>query len=312
MAAQRRSHVPKFGNWENDNVPYTAFFDNARKEKGGVMINPNDPQENPEAFMHESEVELSFGRVRLNSVCEEKNQMGGIKREPSESDQQKSSSHNKSMTSECGSDRSSSDYSLLQAAYRRDRKKGVAGGEEINYNNTLSTSAVSQNSRQRRGSHPSNEGQHQRTASVPKFGAWDEADPTSGEGFTVIFNRVKEEKQAASAAFPFPTIPQQPSPTSTSPPPSKASFPVAIKLIQLVLVFDNELVICFPVLLLPILMRKQVMQYSFLFGFSFQAADLLFVILYISLIILVIQLMRDYIIFCVKLYYFIFLNVNCF
>lgn len=48
---QQRSHVPKFGNWEGDNVPYTAYFENARKEKiGGVRINPNDPEQNPEAF----------------------------------------------------------------------------------------------------------------------------------------------------------------------------------------------------------------------------------------------------------------------
>lgn len=46
---QHRSHVPKFGNWDGDNVPYTAYFENARKEKAGIM-NPNDPEENPEAF----------------------------------------------------------------------------------------------------------------------------------------------------------------------------------------------------------------------------------------------------------------------
>ncbi|CAO2184132.1 unnamed protein product [Urochloa humidicola] len=53
MAQQKNAHVPKFGNWDNDgNVPYTLYFDNARKGKGagGRMINPNDPAENPEAF----------------------------------------------------------------------------------------------------------------------------------------------------------------------------------------------------------------------------------------------------------------------
>lgn len=44
--------------------------------------------------------------------------------------------------------------------------------------------------------------QHHRTPSVPKFGAWDELDPESGEGFTAIFNKVKEEKQIASSQFP--------------------------------------------------------------------------------------------------------------
>lgn len=45
--------MPKFGNWENEeNVPYTVFFDKARQTKGGKMINPNDPQQNPEMFAH--------------------------------------------------------------------------------------------------------------------------------------------------------------------------------------------------------------------------------------------------------------------
>ncbi|CAJ1962592.1 unnamed protein product [Sphenostylis stenocarpa] len=50
--AQHSRHVPKFGNWDTDNVPYTAYFEHARREKGGVMMNPNDPFKNPEAFNH--------------------------------------------------------------------------------------------------------------------------------------------------------------------------------------------------------------------------------------------------------------------
>lgn len=44
--------------------------------------------------------------------------------------------------------------------------------------------------------------QPQRVASVPKFGTWDETDPRSGEGFTAIFNKVKEEKQIGAATVP--------------------------------------------------------------------------------------------------------------
>jgi len=53
MQQPKNAHVPRFGNWDNDgNVPYTLYFENARKGKGagGKMINPNDPAENPEAF----------------------------------------------------------------------------------------------------------------------------------------------------------------------------------------------------------------------------------------------------------------------
>ncbi|KAA8548382.1 hypothetical protein F0562_000066 [Nyssa sinensis] len=43
----QRSQVPKFGNWESEeNVPYTVYFDKARKSRAGGKTNPNDPQDN--------------------------------------------------------------------------------------------------------------------------------------------------------------------------------------------------------------------------------------------------------------------------
>ncbi|EPS66688.1 hypothetical protein M569_08088, partial [Genlisea aurea] len=51
---QQRPTVPQFGKWEGEeNVPYTAYFDKARKDRGGRVINPNDPQENPQLFQRE-------------------------------------------------------------------------------------------------------------------------------------------------------------------------------------------------------------------------------------------------------------------
>ncbi|KAI0492530.1 hypothetical protein KFK09_026803 [Dendrobium nobile] len=44
------AHVPKFGNWEDKDIPYTIYFENARKEIARGF-NPNDPEHNPEAFM---------------------------------------------------------------------------------------------------------------------------------------------------------------------------------------------------------------------------------------------------------------------
>ncbi|XP_026457591.1 RPM1-interacting protein 4-like isoform X1 [Papaver somniferum] len=39
-------------------------------------------------------------------------------------------------------------------------------------------------------------------AAVPKFGDWDESDPASADGFTHIFNKVREEKQGGAAKLP--------------------------------------------------------------------------------------------------------------
>ncbi|CAL9205306.1 unnamed protein product [Musa hybrid cultivar] len=36
-------------------------------------------------------------------------------------------------------------------------------------------------------------------SSVPKFGEWDESNPSSADGFTGIFNKVREEKKSGSA-----------------------------------------------------------------------------------------------------------------
>lgn len=47
-----------------------------------------------------------------------------------------------------------------------------------------------------------------RSAFVPKFGAWDERDPKSGEGFTIIFDKIKKEKRVAAAKFPLVHQPQ--------------------------------------------------------------------------------------------------------
>ena len=65
--------------------------------------------------------------------------------------------------------------------------------------------------------------QGHRVASVPKFGAWDETDPTSGEGFTVIFNKVKQERQVASTKLP-PVPPPQSVHSNTHKKNQKSSF----------------------------------------------------------------------------------------
>ncbi|XP_057512866.1 RPM1-interacting protein 4-like [Actinidia eriantha] len=184
---QKRSHVPKFGSWDSDNIPYTAYFENARKERGsGVMMNPNDPEENPEAFM--------FGRVGTGSEGHRRNT----------SDHRKSGTH-KSTSSKSSSDKGNSENSLQQQNHRRarntSRKKSITEA-----NNFVPPSPAHDRLRSANNSYEDMQPlfvlQSYRSASVPKFGAWDEKDPKSGEGFTDIFNKVKQEKQIAATKFP--------------------------------------------------------------------------------------------------------------
>ncbi|KAF6166362.1 hypothetical protein GIB67_034913 [Kingdonia uniflora] len=42
-------------------------------------------------------------------------------------------------------------------------------------------------------------------AAVPKFGDWDESNPASADGYTHIFNKVREEKQSGANILSMPT-----------------------------------------------------------------------------------------------------------
>ncbi|KAF5474904.1 hypothetical protein F2P56_006757 [Juglans regia] len=195
----QHSRVPKFGNWESGDIAYTAYFENVRKERTGVLrMNPNDPEENPEAFVNAdySIVQAPLhvnSRKSIISPVENNHVVAGKVRHRG--------NHRSHLTSESGSDRSNSDSSLMQHSHRRDKsdKKKSSLAEGIS------------NSSSGHSRHPTrSDPPHHREASVPKFGAWDEADPSSGDGFTVIFNKVKEEKQIASSHYPV-NVPQQPS-----------------------------------------------------------------------------------------------------
>ena len=44
--------------------------------------------------------------------------------------------------------------------------------------------------------------QHEDSTAVPKFGDWDERNPSSADGYTHIFNKVREEKQTVEGPVP--------------------------------------------------------------------------------------------------------------
>ncbi|KAJ0082536.1 hypothetical protein Patl1_09832 [Pistacia atlantica] len=151
---QKHSHVPKFGNWEKDNIPYTTYFENARKEKAGMRMNPNDPEENPEAFI--------YGRGDLEGDGDSRPVQTPVYVDSDKYisvEKHNILGHNpqgrqKSVRSESGSDKSHSDYSHPQPGHRplkSDRKKGPGEGS-----NSFSP-PVQGHTRQRSGSYPSDE-----------------------------------------------------------------------------------------------------------------------------------------------------------
>ncbi|XP_047982725.1 protein NOI4-like isoform X2 [Salvia hispanica] len=46
----------------------------------------------------------------------------------------------------------------------------------------------------------------ERDLPLPKFGEWDVNDPASAEGFTVIFNKARNEKRTGGKSDPPPKI----------------------------------------------------------------------------------------------------------
>ncbi|CAO2207361.1 unnamed protein product [Urochloa humidicola] len=196
---KKNAHVPKFGNWDNDgNVPYTLYFDIARKGKGagGRMINPNDPAENPEAF----------------SVAAPS---------PNRSDAGRSSPappppapRHERRPSDAPPPLSPNPYAGGGSPYHRHaggeppRRGGGAGragggGYSVEQSPVHPYSSESgggyglvANSVERSRAKGGSRGNETPTrgSAVPKFGDWD-SNPASADGYTHIFNKVREEKQ---------------------------------------------------------------------------------------------------------------------
>jgi RPM1-interacting protein 4 len=95
--AQNRSHVPQFGNWENENnVPYTVYFEKARQGRtaGGKIINPNDPEENPDllSVYGANPVQSSPSRGGMTVEPDEPMGRGAVRRAAHERQQSRESS----------------------------------------------------------------------------------------------------------------------------------------------------------------------------------------------------------------------------
>ncbi|XP_062011580.1 RPM1-interacting protein 4-like [Rosa rugosa] len=208
----KRSHVPKFGDWNNKggNVPYTAVFDKARKGKlkdGVKIMNPNDPEENPEAFTtidEKEKVKEGVVKIKLPIVAEE---------------------NRDSSESESIAPRTLSHISRASLSHRRrrsDESELSVCSEKMSFECNNSSLILQQRRQQRlreksekkkstdSSSKRTGSTEHHRKHSsitdidmipIPKFGDWDESDPNAGEDYTYKFNKVKNEKKNISEMF---------------------------------------------------------------------------------------------------------------
>lgn len=189
MAQQKNAHVPKFGNWDNDgNVPYTLYFENARKGKGagGKMINPNDPAENPEAF---SMAAPSPNRSEVPAPTPPRHE-----RRPSDAPP--------APAPVSPNPYAGSPYHHRHGGRGGGRAVGGGGGYSVEqspvhpYSSESAGYGLVANSVDRSRAKGGSRGNETPTrgSAVPKFGDWD-SNPASADGYTHIFNKVREEKQ---------------------------------------------------------------------------------------------------------------------
>ncbi|KAK4376197.1 hypothetical protein RND71_006874 [Anisodus tanguticus] len=211
-----RPNVPKFGNWESeDNTPYTMVFDNARKTRGGgKMMNPNDPQENPDMFPNIAQQEAARqtnkhrvsredGDFRANSPARSggrgSNSGRPASRQSGGSDHSitKSPLHPNSQAKISGRVAASP---VWEGKNSYDSSHGTPGRSFESARNTPGRSFESAHATP--GRIQMKQESPDRGAVVPKFGGWDDNDPQAAENYTEVFNKVREERHVDSGNMP--------------------------------------------------------------------------------------------------------------
>ncbi|KAL3615967.1 hypothetical protein CASFOL_040261 [Castilleja foliolosa] len=198
-----RSNVPKFGNWENeDSVPYTVYFDKARKKKtGGPMINPNDPPNiDPKPKTRAEEPMGKAAPVRPTTPEHRDGDFRQFSNSSGRSNNESGSGGRGQRPARVARPRAGSEHgSERSPLHPRFQQKvvGRGGGSQAsegrNYENSQGT-PVRSRIRPARGDESPDKG-----ATVPKFGAWNENDSQDAENFTHIFKRVRDERNTAMA-----------------------------------------------------------------------------------------------------------------
>ncbi|ONK58265.1 uncharacterized protein A4U43_C09F10360 [Asparagus officinalis] len=154
-----------------------------RKGKiAGKLINPNDPQENPESF---------------NQTNPQHNRLpSGSPLHPDSVARKLSDQNRRASRTSAGSERS-----LEQSPLHPNYQPKYGGRVGMNSPSWEKGNGLAPNTPGRSRARPGGRGDDmpEKVSAVPKFGDWDESNPSSADGYTQIFSKVREEKQVGSA-----------------------------------------------------------------------------------------------------------------
>ncbi|KAG6582482.1 RPM1-interacting protein 4, partial [Cucurbita argyrosperma subsp. sororia] len=248
----RSSQVPKFGKWDDgDDVPYTAYFDNATKAKlnqrrcsceeaNRVSIAPRCPgnawgdsngiksaksrgqqASRPKHAQEDLGLEdgnmkkhvdspldhQSIGRVSFNSPRHQR--QANSPHHQREGNNTTSNSSKRTTRNGVGSDCSIENSPLHPRQHPRTEAKTAVPSSPLRERRGSGSPkggshdglAPSTPGRSRQRSVPRGNESPDRSATVPKFGDWDESDPTSSENYSGIFTRVREERQSEDGSL---------------------------------------------------------------------------------------------------------------
>ncbi|KAL4578448.1 hypothetical protein LXL04_014571 [Taraxacum kok-saghyz] len=202
-----RSQVPKFGNWENEeDVPYTAYFEKA-KEVRHAKTQPQIPDpssKNEPPYQSQEETEIKRGDSTNSeperpkaSRTKEESRASHEEGDPRKSSDALSNPRRTSRQSG-GSDLSFDNLPMPPHPPARSGNRATAGSSEGNHGPASSTPGRSRLKQVTRGDESPDD-----DTAIPKFGEWDEKNPSSAEGYTHIFNKAREDRHNGGGKSPM-------------------------------------------------------------------------------------------------------------
>ncbi|CAL9078214.1 unnamed protein product [Musa textilis] len=182
----QHTHIPKFGNWGSDgDLNYSQCFDKALRERSELNAKKmNHRYDNPDAF--DTEVPTVHGPSLGTSPYSIANGVLHLRGE--DGDYQRTGRVCDGSDYRVDHSPTHPNYQMKISAYSS--SEGSSGGNRaitLSSAGKLRMTGVQYDEIVSKGS------------AIPKFGDWDESDPSTADGYSRIFNSVREGKQRVSA-----------------------------------------------------------------------------------------------------------------
>ncbi|XP_006652201.1 RPM1-interacting protein 4-like [Oryza brachyantha] len=192
-----QSEIPAFGSWDTTgNTPYTQKFENARKnKKPGISSHPNDPRRHPEpptrSPLHPAYTPDTQGQNPLNPPHGRRHEADPHRRHSLPQRDVRGSAANAPRSPYRMVPGSASPAQPSNPSKPRQRAAGMHTPERRSPSEGQGQHTP-RRSRMKQGGRGYD--MPEDDVAVPPFGEWDESNAASGEKFTGIFNRVRDDK----------------------------------------------------------------------------------------------------------------------